>query len=208
MRTFKRRCRQPRTAVVVGVVLAALIVPFPAAGQARKMGEMPGMKAMGGEKRAGGMSGMSAVPANVPNAPPVKGYAEGERIFFIHTEASDAQVAQMLTDMMGGSPVLVVPALSMAPEAMVASVYVFRNGLKKGDGPFGYTADVFDKPPGHEGYSPLRRINLVYWNDEAAARELKSSDEVMAALHAGEIRIERPGVVVNMPMLTWPGGKR
>ncbi len=54
----------------------------------------------------------------------------------------------------------------------------------------------------------MRRINLVYWNDEAAARELKSSDEVMAALRAGEIRIERPGVIVNMPMLTWPGGKR
>jgi len=24
----------------------------------------------------------------------------------------------------------------------------------------------------------------------------------------GEVTIERPGVVVNMPFLTWPGGRR
>jgi hypothetical protein len=91
---------------------------------------------------------------------------------------------------------------------MLANVYVFTNGVKKGEGPFKFQADVFDRPPGTEGYSPLRAVNLVTWKDERRARELLSAAEVKAAEAAGEIDIERPGAVVNMPLLTWPGGRR
>lgn len=142
-------------------------------------------------------------PAKVP---PVKAYVEGQEIRFIHTEVSDAQVAQRLTGMTG-SPVLVVPSLAQAPEAMLANVYVFTNGVK-GDGPLGFQPDVFDNPPGTDGYSPLRRLNLVTWKNERSARELRSAAEVEDAEIKGELMIERPGVVVNMPMLTWPGGHR
>jgi hypothetical protein len=31
---------------------------------------------------------------------------------------------------------------------------------------------------------------------------------VKKAAAGGEIAIERPGVVINMPLLTWPGGRR
>lgn len=108
------------------------------------------------------------MPTGVPAIPPVQGFMEGEEIFFLHTEVSEAQVADMLTDMMG-SPVLVIPSLAQAPEAMLANVYVFENGVE-GGGPFGFQPDVFDSPPGTEGYSPLRRLNLVTWQDEGAAR--------------------------------------
>jgi len=40
----------------------------------------------------------------------VTGYSNGQETLFIHTEASDPKIAKILTDMMGGSPVLVVPA--------------------------------------------------------------------------------------------------
>ena len=156
---------------------------------------------------AGEMKGMSGMTANVPNVPPVKGFSEGQQIFFIHTEASDPGVAKILTDMMG-SPVLVVPSLADTPASLLANVYAFKNGLKQGEGPFGFTPDVFDNPPGTKGYSPLRRLNLVTWKNEASARVLKSADEVLAALRAGELEIKTPGVVANMPLLTWPGGKR
>lgn len=149
----------------------------------------------------GGMGGMAG-----PAVPPVRGYAEGQEILFLHTEASDPQVAEMLTNMMG-SPVLLVPSLAQAPEAMRANVFVFTNGVR-GDGPFGFQPDVFDRPPGTEGYSPLRAVNLVTWGDEGSARELKSVAEVVEAEAKGEVTIERPGAVVNMPMLTWPGGQR
>lgn len=138
--------------------------------------------------------------------PPVDGYMEGRNILFIHTEASDPKVAQLLTKMKG-SPVLVVPSLAQAPAGMLAEVYVFKNGIK-GGGPLEFQPDVFDSPPGTEGYRPLRRLNLVTWTNLRAAREFKTAAEVKEALATGEITVEQPGVVINMPMLTWPGGHR
>lgn len=142
----------------------------------------------------------------IPTVPPVKGYAEGQEIFFIHTEASDPQVAEVLTGMMG-SPVLVVPSLALAPETMLAKVFVFTNGIQ-GGGPMGFQPDVFDRPPGDPGYTPLRALQLVTWKDPAAARELKSAAEIRAAEAKGQVTISLPGVVINMPFLTWPAGHR
>jgi hypothetical protein len=142
----------------------------------------------------------------VPVVPPVRAYAEGREIRFIHTEASDAGVAARLTAMMG-SPVLVVPALAEAPPALLAPVYVFVNGLP-GEGPFDFQADVFDAPPGTPAYRPLRAVHLVRWTRPAAARLLTTARDVRAAEQAGEVTIERSGVVVNMPLVTWPGGGR
>jgi hypothetical protein len=100
-----------------------------------------------------------------------------------------------------------VPSLANVPADALAQVYVFTNGLT-GKGPFGFQSDVFPNPPGTDGYSPLRNINAVTWADPAKARELKSAAEVMAAKDAGEVTIEQPGVVVNMPFVVWDGGKR
>ncbi len=138
--------------------------------------------------------------------PPVDGYLDGQRILFIHTEASDPGVAGLLTKMKG-SPVVVVPSLAKAPKEMLTAVYVFKNGVA-GEGPFKFQPDVFDSAPGAKGYSPLRELNLVTWKDERKAREFKRADEVRNAAQSGEIAIERPGVVINMPLLTWPGGQR
>ncbi len=143
---------------------------------------------------------------NPAGVPPVKAYTKGKEINFIHTEASDPKVAGLLTEMMR-SPVLVVPSLAQASMEMLADVYVFKNGVK-GNGPFGFQPDVFENPPGTDGYRPLRSVLIVTWKNEKDARELKSATEVQAAQRAGDITIERPEVVVNMPLLTWPGGRR
>ena len=141
-----------------------------------------------------------------PAVPTVKGYAEGREVLFQHTEVSDPKVAELLSEMMR-SPVLVVPALAQTPESLLATVHVFKNGVR-GEGPFKFQSDVFDNPPGTDGYRPLRAVHLVTWKNERAARLLKSATEVKAAEKAGEIVIERPGVVVNMPFVKWPGGRR
>lgn len=154
------------------------------------------------------MGGMKV--ADAPTVPPVTGYSEGQEILFIHTETSDPKIAKILTDMMGGSPVLVVPSLAKAPQEVLARVYVFTNG-KTGDGPtgpLGGQADIFEHPPGDPAYSPLRAVNLVTWKDESSARVLKSVTELQAAIDSGAVTIEAPGVVVNMPFLSWPGGQR
>jgi hypothetical protein len=100
--------------------------------------------------------------------PPVDAYLDGERILFIHTEASDLGVAALLTEMKG-SPVVVVPSLAKAPKEMLTSVYVFKNGVA-GEGPFKFQPDVFDGGPGAKGYSPLRELNLLTWRGGASQR--------------------------------------
>lgn len=149
---------------------------------------------------ASGNGSYASIPAG-------KAYSEGQEIYFIHTETSDPDIANKLTNMMK-SPVLVVPALANVPDSALASVYVFENGLK-GSGPLGYQMDIFDAPPNMaEKYSPLRRLITVKWNDNIAARELKSAAQVLSAQDAGELTTNPTGVVINMPFVTWSGGKR
>jgi hypothetical protein len=96
------------------------------------------------------------------------------------------------------------------PESALATVYAFTNGVvpEGAAGPLGFQPDVFDTPPRTEGYSPLRAVNLVTWEEGATPRVLTSAAEVQAAAEQGEITIEETGIVVNMPFLTWPGGQR
>lgn len=153
------------------------------------------------------MDGMDGMPTTDVRLPPVAGLYAGEQIFFIHPEASNAEVAAMLTDMMAGSPVLVVPELAEVPERARDEVYVFANGVE-GIGPFGFQRDVCPTAPGDKGYSPLRTVVLVTWRDEGQARELTTAEAVSAAADAGEVDLEETPVVVNMPFVTWPGGQR
>jgi P-type E1-E2 ATPase len=183
--------RPPHNLVVAGslsVLMAGLVFGYNSLGPAQLQ---PGLSGMG-------TSGSTS--------PPVRGYAEGREIRFIHTEVSDTSIAQILTAMVH-SPVLTVPELAQTPPAELANVYVFTNGIQDG-GPLGFQLDVFDNPPGTPGYRPLRALNRVAWTNPWEAHELKSAAEVQAAQANGELRIEQPGVVINMPMLTWPGGQR
>ncbi len=150
------------------------------------------------------MEGMDM--GDTPAIPAGLAYLDGQEIRFVHTEVSDPDVAKLLTDMMA-SPVILVPALAQAPDAMLADVYVFKNGIS-GMGPLGFQPDVFDNPPGTDGYSPLRKIIFLTWADESKARELKSLAEVQASLESGELSQEISNVVVNMPFVVWPGGSR
>lgn len=138
--------------------------------------------------------------------PAGKAFADGKEIYFVHTEASDAAIAELLTKMMD-SPVLYTPGLADIPASALAEVYVFDNGLE-GMGPLGFQADVFDNPPGSEGYSALRRLNVVTWADPAKARLLTNEADILAAAEAGEVTIQQPGVVINMPFVVWDGGQR
>lgn len=138
--------------------------------------------------------------------PAGRAYAEGVEIYFTHTEASDAGIADKLTNMMK-SPVIFVPSLADVPESALALVYVFENGLT-GKGPLGFQPDVFNNPPGTDGYSPLRQIILTKWADGAKAVELKSEAEILQAVTDGKLTTNKAGVVVNMPFIVWDGGER
>ncbi len=161
-------------------------------------------------KQGEDMDGMATPSGTAVTVPPVDGFYAEQSIQFIHTEASDKQIAQLLTGMMG-SPVIFVSQLAGVPESALGNVYVFTNGVAPEGamgGPLGFQPDVFDSAPGDEAYSPLRAVNLVTWAEAAEPRVLRSAGAIRAAEQAGELAIERPGVVVNMPLLTWPGGHR
>lgn len=144
--------------------------------------------------------------ADVPPVPAGMAYIDGEEMYFIHTEASDPDIAGLLSEMMD-SPVIHVPALADTPASMLNDVYVFTNGVE-GMGPLGFQPDIFVDAPGSEGYTPLRAVTLVTWAEGIEARELKSFDELQAAIDAGDVTTEQPGVVINMPFVEWPGGSR
>lgn len=170
---------------------------------------MKGMESAKDMKPMAGMGGMK-MPTDAPTVPPVTGYSEGREILFMHTETSDPKLAKILTDMMGGSPVLVVPALAKAPKELLAPVYVFTNGMtgEGPTGPLGGQADIFQYPPGDAAYRPLRAVNLVTWRNQKEARVLKSMAELRRVIDSGAVSVKDAGIVVNMPFLTWPGGSR
>lgn len=144
---------------------------------------------------------------NVPvDIPLVKGFYNGEDLFFIHTEASDKDTANMLTKMVNFRTIF-APILAQTPEAALANVYVFQNGVE-GSGPFGFQPDVFDSTPAQvNDYSPLRLVNIVNWNEDQTPRELKSVEEIMDAHTNGELQVTETKIVVNMPMIKWLGGQ-
>jgi len=152
------------------------------------------------------LSACQSTAPNIAEIPAGKAYANGEIIYFTHTEVSDKAVSELLTNMMK-SPVIYVPALAQAPDAILANVYVFKNGVA-GSGPLKFQADVFENTPDDAGYSPLRRITFVTWKNESQAKELKSTAEIQGLVTAGAVTLEKSDVVVNMPFITWKGGKR
>ncbi len=173
-----------------------------------------GMMGMGGEGMPeatpdpmGGMEMEMNTGYSVDDLAPLAfAYYDGGDVYFVHPEASDEGVAGVLTAMMG-TDVITVPSLGQIPAELLGKVYVFTNGIE-GKGPLGFQPDVFDSVPGTENYTPLRSLQLVTWQEGTEARGLTSVSDILAAEEAGEIVIEAPGVVVNMPILVWPDGQR
>jgi hypothetical protein len=134
-------------------------------------------------------------------APLAMAYFDGQEVYFVHPEASDEGVAQVLTEMMGPQ-VYAVPSLAEVPSELLGQVYVFTNGVEE-MGPLGFQPDVFDSVPGDESYTPLRAVNLVTWQEGVEATILTSVDDILAAEANGDLVIEQPDVVVNMSILVW-----
>jgi hypothetical protein len=164
---------------------------------------------MGGDMEGDRGGDMAAMAQDVPRFPPVAAYHDGEQVFFVHTETSDKKISDVLTNMMG-SPVLTVPALAQTPDSALGTVYVFTNGVRPDGprGPMGFQPDIFDSAPGDPDYTPLRQLVQLTWNNDAQPRLLTSSDQVQQAVDAGQLSVKRTDVVINAPLLTWPGGQR
>ena len=141
--------------------------------------------------------------------PVIDAYYEGEKLWFIHTDVSDEQMAQRLTKMVGHHTIH-SPRLGDVPRDKVGKLYVFTNGVRQegvapwGGGPFGYQIDIFESVPGDDDYTPVRTPHLVTWQETATPRILTSVAELVEAESSGELTIKPTNVIVNAPVVRWP----
>ena len=145
--------------------------------------------------------------------PVIDAYYEGQKIWFLHTDVADEGMSKKLTKMVNYATHN-APKLGEFDHEKAGTLYVFTNGVSQkdvkpwGGGPFNYQIDVFDSIPGDPNYTPIRHPHLVSWNDDAEPRILKSVSKIEEAIANGEITIKKPeGVLVNVPIVKWPGGQ-
>lgn len=91
-----------------------------------------------------------------------KGYENGNDIYLIATDDSDAELVDQPTNTTGFK-VNVASVLAQPPKEARGQVYIFRNSIS-GDGLLGFQPAVVNAKPGDEGYSPLMQLNYVDWN--------------------------------------------
>jgi hypothetical protein len=138
------------------------------------------------------------------NIPLMKGYENGNEIFFIGTDVSDEGIAMMMTNLTGFK-VNFAPLLSKTPQDAHGRVYIFENGVE-GAGPLGFQLPVTNAKPGDDGYSPLQQVNIVRWTNQSAAIELKSVAEITEHEAMGHLAINQTGIIANHPAVQWNGG--
>lgn len=145
--------------------------------------------------------------------PVIDAYYKGEKIWFIHTDVASSDMAKRLTKMVN-YVTHNAPRLGEFDHDKAGHLFVFTNGISRkdakpwGGGPFNYQIDVTDSIPGDPNYTPIRHPHLVSWNDGTEPRILKSVSEIEEAIANGELTIKKPeGVLVNVPIVKWPGGQ-
>jgi len=144
---------------------------------------------------------MTNIPVTLPLTP---GYANGHQVFYISTEASDKELAALMTNWTG-SRVVYAPSLANTPPSSFSNIYAFKNGVQ-GSGPLGFQPNVADSEPGDPKYSPLWRIILVQWQNGTTPTELKSEQEILTALQEQKVTLEPTKLIVNCPFVQWEGG--
>jgi hypothetical protein len=155
----------------------------------------------------GGLAGsvLKLSSASVPiDIPLERGYENGNAFFFIATDASDKNLAAMVTNLTGFK-VNYSPLLAKTPQDTRGQAYIFENGVK-GNGPLGFQPVVVNAKPGDAGYSPLHQINFVKWTNQNAARELKSVGEIMEHKNMGHLTVTQTNMIANHPAIKWNGG--
>jgi hypothetical protein len=213
-------CSVVAVLLIAAVIMAPSANISPAAGQEQQQDQVQNNQGQqGGLATTANVTSLATSTTTLPGSvlrlsnanieidiPLMRGYENGNEIFFIATDASDNQTAAQITNATGFK-VNFAPLLAMTPEEARGQAYVFENGIE-GEGPLGFQLPVINARPGQEGYSPLLQINLVRWNEEAAAQptELRSEQDIIAASNAGQLTIDKTDVIVNHPAVQWEGG--
>ncbi len=119
-------------------------------------------------------------------------FYNGDMVYQIRTDASDAAFAQE-------NGLVHVPLLNAAlnREDATSPLYTFANGVAD-------QRPVLATVPGMDNFSPALRIHQVTFNGSVTL--LDSLEAVEAAQADGDITIEPLNLIVNYPLIKWPGG--
>ncbi len=117
----------------------------------------------------------------------------GEMVYHIRTDASDPTFASE-------NKLVYVPLLNVGlnREEATSPLYVFDQGAKD-------QLPVLGTIPGMDNYSPAMRVHKVTF--KGAPKLLDSAEKIKAAEAAGDITVEKLTLVVNYPLVKWPGGE-
>ena len=118
-------------------------------------------------------------------------FANGEPAWFVRTDASDAAFAE-------AEQLVFVPLLAAAGsvDGGIGDIYLFDEGASD-------QRPVISWTPNDAGFTPLFRVHRVRASDEV----LDSVEAIRAAVDAGRIEVEDTDVIVNYPLVKWPGGE-
>ncbi|MEQ1686614.1 MAG: hypothetical protein ABL916_23425 [Burkholderiaceae bacterium] len=133
--------------------------------------------------------------------PLLAGWYDGEEVFYITTDVSDAEVALAKGANFVPRLAEALPAVKQsAPQASsVDKVYGVANFAQ---------GSVFASAPSPVGalnrdrvYSPLWQLVTVTWLDGQTPRTLRSEEQVLDAAEKGQVRLGVTRVVLNCPIL-------
>lgn len=130
--------------------------------------------------------------------PLVTGYYDDVKIYYVNTEASDADVA-------AADGTTFVPKLANAIDVgATADIYAVTNFEQN---------NIVDSVPDPLGpynadpdYSPLWRVTLVTWQPNTTPETLTSESAVLAAVDAGLVTLTSTDIVVNCAVVVTPWG--
>jgi hypothetical protein len=119
---------------------------------------------------------------------------DGEMVYHIRTDASEPIFADE-------NKLVYVPLLNAAlgREAATMPLYTFAEGAAAAQLP------VLGAIPGQDNYSSAMRVHQVTFN--GSANLLDSAGKIQEAEAAGDITIEKLNLIVNFPLVKWPGGE-
>lgn len=135
-----------------------------------------------------------------------EGFYEGDSTFYIITDSSQQEYAELITKKQGWK-VEIAPLIEKTPKDILQKIFIFKNGIK-GDGIYGHQKEIFSSTPSQElEYSALNSIIEVTWKKGQNAAVLESSEEVINAEEDGRVEFNKTGVVINTPQIIWPDGQ-
>lgn len=121
-----------------------------------------------------------------------RGFYRHEEVWFIRTDASDQDFARE-------HGLVYVPKLANAldAEGSFGNIYFFEEEED--------LAPVVSLVPGNTTYTPAFRVHYVTVSGDAGV--LDSEPAVERAVEAGTVSVEQTDIVVNFPLVSWPGGE-